>query len=57
MRVYGVDALVLDVQAVLVRQFESGSEFKFLQGGEGCGGLVGHVGALFGPGNLVPLAI
>ncbi len=29
-----VDAFILDVLAVLIRQFESGSEFGFLQGGE-----------------------
>jgi hypothetical protein len=39
-----VDALVLDVLAVLIRQFEPGSEFGFFQGGAGCGDLVGHIG-------------
>jgi hypothetical protein len=34
--------------AVLSCQYESGSEFGFFQGGEGCGDLVGHVGSVFG---------
>lgn len=42
----GVDALGLDVKAVLVRQFESGSEFGLFKGGEGSGGLVGHALAI-----------
>ena len=53
----GVDAFGLDVFLILVHQFESGAEFGFFQGGEGVGDLVGHAGVLFGPGNLVPLAI
>ena len=36
----GVDALVLDVAAVLVRQFLSGSEFGVLEGAECCGDLI-----------------
>jgi hypothetical protein len=39
----GVDAFGLDILSVLIRQFESGSEFRVLDGGEGCGDLVGHI--------------
>lgn len=38
----GVDALVLDVLAILIRQFEAGTEFGFFKGCEGFGDLAGH---------------
>lgn len=49
----GVDALVLNVLPVLVCQFESGTEFEFFEGGEGCGDLLVNRGKKLDPNPII----
>lgn len=40
-----IESLGVDVQAVLIRQFNLGSEFRFFQGGKRCDDLIAHLKA------------